>query len=211
MQLSKQERQDMHSDDCVDLVESAPISRTMRLVPLTAQTPETPDPRLVDFAGGGGRLPVLVQSHVASYGAVDFWQDFLDAAHRIAVGSAVDSAAFHGPSIDASCAGHAAGCDVGAHAMLKPGSRLFICAPNRGFFWQWMKGGGLAKQSPQPLAVRNAAAQCRKLPVDRGFPADRIGMRGPTHFNVFRFLHPLRHLPLIGRWFEAKLFIACRK
>jgi 2-polyprenyl-6-hydroxyphenyl methylase / 3-demethylubiquinone-9 3-methyltransferase len=227
MQLSNQQRHDMHSGDYVDLVESVPISRMTRLVPLMALTPET---RLVDFACGSGPLSALVDRHVASYEGVDFSQDFVDAARRIAADKGIANATFHCESIEAFCARHAPEYDVvvandfsehvydedflsifrGACDILKPGGHLYIYTPNRTFFWEWMKEVGLAKQFPQHVAVRNAA-QYRGLLVDCGFDAGNIDVRYLSHFNVFRFLHPLRHLPLIGKWFEAKLFIACRR
>ena len=49
MELSQDERREMHSGDYVQLVESVPISRMTRLIPLM---PLTPDTRLVDFAAG---------------------------------------------------------------------------------------------------------------------------------------------------------------
>lgn len=39
----------------------------------------------------------------------------------------------------------------------------------------------------------------------------RALVRYLAHFTVLRFLHPLSLLPLIEKYFQAKLFIACQK
>ena len=43
-----------------------------------------PTTRLVDFASGTGPLSALVKDKVGTYEGIDFSQDFVDAARRIA-------------------------------------------------------------------------------------------------------------------------------
>ena len=227
MQLSNEQRQGMHSGGYVELVDAVPISRMTRLIPLMSLTPSM---RLVDFACGSGPLAALVDGNVASYDGVDFSQDFVDAARRIAEQKQLSNVTFHCESIDAFCARQSLRFDVvvandfsehiydqdflsifrGAFRILSDGGHLYLYTPNLEFFWEWMKQVGLAKQFPQHIAVRNAD-QYRRLLIDCGFTAEHIQVHYLAHFNVFKYLHPLSHLPLIGKWFRAKLFIACRK
>lgn len=227
MELSENQRRDMHSGDYVELLDSIPISRMTRLLPLMALTPTT---RLVDFASGTGPLSMLVKDKVATYEGIDFSQDFVDAARRIAAEKGVQNATFHCEDIVSFCERHNSEYDIvtandfsehvydrdflqifsAAHAILKPGGELYIYTPNLTFFWEWMKAVGLAKQFPQHIAVRNAD-QYLTLLKQCGFARDCMQIRYLAHFNVLRFLHPLSHLPLIGKYFQAKLFISCRK
>lgn len=227
MELSEEQRRDMHSGNYVQLLDSIPISRMTRLLPLMALTPAT---RLVDFASGTGPLSALVKDKVASYEGIDFSQDFVDAARRIATEKGVHNATFHCEDIVSFCARHDSAYDVvtandfsehvydadflkifsAAHAILKPDGHLYIYTPNLTFFWEWMKDVGLAKQFPQHIAVRNAD-QYLALLEQCGFARDRMQVRYLAHFNILRFLHPLSHLPLIGKYFQAKLFISCQK
>lgn len=227
MRLSEEQRRDMHSGDYVELLDSIPISRMTRLVPLMALSPTT---RLVDFACGTGPLSALVQDHVASYEGIDFSPDFVVAARRIAAEKGVANATFHCEDIVAFCARHRDEYDVvtandfsehvydndflqifrAAHDILKPGGWLYIYTPNLAFFWEWMKDVGLAKQFPQHIAVRDAG-QYLALLEQCGFRRENIDVRYLPHFNIFRTVHWLSRLPLVGRHFQAKLFISCRK
>lgn len=227
MELSDDERRALHSDDYVQLLESVPSSRMTRLIPLWPLTPRT---RMVDFASGTGLLASLVEDLVTSYEGVDFSQDFVDAARRIAAGKGLGKAVFHCEDIVKFCARHGADYELvvandfsehiydadflrifsGAHAILKPGGHLCIYTPNLTFFWELMKDIGLARQFPQHVAVRDAAQHIALL--ERcGFNRQDIKVRYLPHFNILRFLHSFSHLPLIGRYFQAKLFIVCSK
>lgn len=227
MQLSEDQRRDMHSGDYVALLDSIPISRMTRLIPLMALSPST---RLVDFACGTGPLSALVQHKVASYEGIDFSPDFVAAARRIAAEKGVSNASFHCEDIVSFCANHHGEYDVvtandfsehvydedflqifrGAHDILKPGGYLYLYTPNLTFFWERMKDVGLARQFPQHIAVRDAA-QYLSLLERCGFRREDMQVRYLAHFNIFRTIHWLSHLPLVGRYFQAKLFVSCRK
>ena len=227
MQLNEDQRRDMHSGDYVALLDSIPISRMTRLIPLMALSPST---RLVDFACGTGPLSALVQDKVASYEGIDFSPDFVAAARRIAAEKGVTNATFHCEDIVSFCANHHGEYDVvtandfsehvydedflrifgGAHDILKPGGHLYLYTPNLTFFWEWMKDVGLARQFPQHIAVRDAG-QYLSLLERCGFRREDMQVRYLAHFNIFRTIHWLGRLPLVGRYFQAKLFISCRK
>ncbi|HET9483705.1 MAG TPA: class I SAM-dependent methyltransferase, partial [Xanthomonadales bacterium] len=161
----------MHSGDYVQLLDSIPIDRLARLVPLLELRP---DDRVVDFAAGTGVLAHLVADRVASYDGVDFSPDFVAFARRRASDAGLANAKFHCRDIVDFCAEHADEFDLvtamdfsehvgdedflrifsGAHRILKPGGRLVVYTPNLDFFYERMKAAGLAKQFPQHIAVR---------------------------------------------------------
>lgn len=227
MTLDERQRQELHSGDYVQLLDSIPISRMTRLVPAMALKATD---RLVDFASGTGALAHLVCDRIQSYEGLDFASDFTEFARTKAAAKGLANATFHCVDIVDFCAAHADEYDVvtaldfsehiydedflkifrGAHRILKPGGRLFIYTPNLDFFYERMKDSGLARQFPQHIAVRNDA-QHQALLRQCGFAPENISVTYLSHFNVFRHLHPLRHLPLVGRYFNAKLFYRCVK
>jgi 2-polyprenyl-6-hydroxyphenyl methylase / 3-demethylubiquinone-9 3-methyltransferase len=227
MQLSEEQRRDMHSGDYVSVVANMPISRLTRLLPYLDLQPSH---RVADFASGAGNFAELIHDRVKWVDGIDFTPDFVEAARRRAAERSIRNVAFHCQSIVEFCAGHANEYDVvtaidfsehiydedfvsifsGAYNILKPGGRLYVYTPNLTFFWEWMKGVGLAKQIETHIAVRNAR-QYMPLLERCGFSLDEIQVRHPSHFNVFRSIHWLRHLPRVGKYFQAKLMITCRK
>lgn len=227
MQLSEEERRDLHSGDYVSVLENLPPSRLERLLPYFDLQPSH---RTVDFACGAGNFAELIHGRVQSVDGVDFAPDFVETARRRAAERGIRNITYHCQDIVAFCAEHPAAYDIvtaidfsehiydedfvsifgGAYESLKPGGRLYIYTPNLTFFWEWMKDVGLAKQFPQHIAVRDARQNLALL--ERcGFSSDRIQVRYLPHFNVFRHLHWLSHVPLVGRYFQAKLFITCQK
>lgn len=76
------------------------------------------------------------------------------------------------------------------------------------FFYERMKDAGLAPQFPQHIGVRNAARNVDLL-EKCGFERRCIEVTDLPHYNIMKLLHPLSHLPGVGRWFKARLFIRC--
>ena len=225
--LDRERRIEMHSGDYVKILDEIPIDRLVRLIPALRLEPSD---RVVDFASGTGVLAHLIAHRVASYEGVDFSADFVAFARARAAAAGLPNVAFHCRDIVEFCDDHEDEYDLvtsfdfsehiddpdfvrifgGAHRILKPGGRLVLYTPNLDFFYERMKAVGLAKQFPQHIAVRNDA-QHRVLLARCGFAPARIELEKPSHFNVFRHLHALRHVPVVGRWFEAKLFYRCIK
>lgn len=227
MQLSEEERRNLHSGDYVSVLENLPISRLERLLPYLDLQPSY---RAVDFACGAGNFAELIHNCVQSVDGIDFAPDFIDAARRRAAERGIRNVTYHCQDIVDFCSAHPSEYDVvtaidfsehiydedfirifgGAFSSLKPGGYLYIYTPNLTFFWEWMKDVGLAKQFPQHIAVRDARQNLALL--ERcGFARDEIQVRYLPHFNVFRSIHWLSHLPWIGKYFQAKLLISCRK
>jgi 2-polyprenyl-6-hydroxyphenyl methylase/3-demethylubiquinone-9 3-methyltransferase len=217
----------LHSGAYVDMYERKPLSRLERLLPLMDLRD---DQVLADFACGNAMLWEIVHGKVAEYHGVDFSEDFIDAARRREGRIGAPGCNLYCDDIIAFCAANPARFDVATaldfsehvgdqefvaifsaiHASLKPGGRLFLHTPNLSFFLERLKDWGVTPQFPEHIAVRTAGAN-RELLQRSGFRSDQISVRMIPHYNVLKLLHPLRQLPIVGGWFEARQFITCLK
>lgn len=219
------EARQLHSGDYVERYVRKPLTRVERLVPLMALKPTDV---LADFGCGDGMLAQLVCSQVSAYHGADFSQDFIDAAHERARIAGLPNASFHCADIVDFCHAHPAGFDVATaldfsehiddatflktfsaiRGALRPGGRLYLHTPNLGFFLERAKDMGIIPQFPEHIAVRDMRQNIELLAAS-GFDRAKISGRVLPHYNVLKLLDPLRRLPLIGRLFEARLFITC--
>ena len=186
------------------------------------------DEDLVDFACGNGLLAAETHDRVGSYTGVDFSQPFIDLASARAARLGARNLKFECASIEDFCAAHprrfdvACAFDFSEHVRdaewlallvtmrrsLKPGGRLYLHTPNAGFVLERLKRHNLIlRQSPEHVAVRDMQANL-KLLRQAGFVITVA--RFVRHYNLLRFLHPLRHTPLIGPLFEARIFVEAR-
>src|SRR5690348_5772659 len=217
----------LHSGAYVEKYEHKPISRIARLVPmLNLGGGEA----LADFGCGNAMLLPLVKDHVSVYHGVDFSEDFIRAAKRRADALGVHNCEFYCKDIVEFCGEMPGAYDVATafdfsehiddadfisifsaiRGSLKPGGRLLLHTPNLDFFMERLKDKGVLRQFPEHIAVRTIDANVELL-EQCGFPAARIRVQGIAHYNVLRMVHPLRHLPLIGKLFVARLVIECTK
>lgn len=216
----------LHSGAYVEMYEKKPISRIERLVPfLNLKGTE----ELVDFACGNGMLLPLIHNHVAHYYGVDFSEDFIRAAKQRAAKYSIENCSFHCEDIVKFCDAHTGRFDIATafdfsehiddndfmrifpaiRRSLKTGGRLFLHTPNLDFFIEQLKNRGIMKQFPEHIAVRTPSENVALLERS-GFARTRIAVTGIAHYESLRLLHPLRHLPLVGKFFVARLFIECR-
>lgn len=223
--LDENTRLEMHSGDYVGVMENLPLHRLTRLLPLMDLRA---DDVLVDLACGPGALAEVVCPRIGRYEGVDFSPEFVASATARAEAKGLGNASFHCADVADYCAARPDHADVitafdfsehiyddefvkifsAARHALRPGGRLYVYTPDADFFYEKMKAWGIAKQFPQHVAVRDEAAN-RRLLAQCGFAEERIRCERPSHFNVFRHLHPLSKLPGIGRYFRAKLFFVC--
>jgi 2-polyprenyl-6-hydroxyphenyl methylase/3-demethylubiquinone-9 3-methyltransferase len=212
---------ELHSGAYVEMYEKKPLSRLERLLPLMDLKG---DEVLADFACGNAMLWELVHGRIAEYHGVDFSEDFIAAAGRRKARIAAPGCNLY------CCAANPARFDVATaldfsehvddqafveifsaiHRALRPGGRLFLHTPNLDFFLERLKDRGVIPQFPEHIAVRTAEANCDLLQLS-GFGLDRIKVHMIPHYNVLKVLHPLRRLPAVGGWFEARQFITCVK
>ena len=225
--IDREESLRLHSGAYVEGYERRPISRIARLVPrmhLVARE------ELIDIACGNGMLLPLVHDKVSAYHGVDFSQDFIDVARRRAAANGITNFAFHCEDVVDFARLHperfgvATALDFSEHiddadfvtiftavrGAMKPGGRLYIHTPNLRFLPELLKQWGIVRQFPQHIAVRDAEHLLRLLEAC-GFARGDMRIEQLAHYNVLRFAHPLRKLPVVGRYFVARLFIECRK
>ena len=220
---------DLHSGDYVEKYESKPISRISRLAEMMRLDRRTT--RLVDLACGNAMLLDVVHDKVASYTGVDFSEDFIAAAHKRAARLGIVNCEFHCGDIVRFCASHPEEFDVATafdfsehiydddfvsifsavHASLKPGGRLYLHTPNLDFFMERMRDSSfILHQRPEHIAVRNISQNIALL-HRAGFAPTGIRSQFIAHYNILKLLHPLRRLPWLGKYFEARIFIECTR
>jgi SAM-dependent methyltransferase len=216
----------LHSGEYVERFSRKPLDRIRTLVSLM-DIPEAAN--LADFACGNGMLAHVLPDRVAAYHGVDFSPDFIAAARDWAGRSGLQNCTFHCADIVEFCAGHANEFDVAAtfdfsehiddataiavygaiRTSLRPGGALYLHTPNRDFFVERAKEIGIIPQFPEHIAVRNASEMVAVL-KRAGFSEDKLRVRHIAHYNILAWLHPLGKLPVIGKFFQARLWIEAR-
>jgi 2-polyprenyl-6-hydroxyphenyl methylase / 3-demethylubiquinone-9 3-methyltransferase len=213
----------LHSGDYVERYNAKPLDRVRSLA---GRMKLAPGARLADFACGNGMLLHALGPRVGSYDGVDFSPDFIASAKAWAARAGCNHYRFHCADIIDFCAERPAQFDAAAtldfsehveddlavpiyaaiRQSLAPGGKLYLHTPNGDFFMERAKDNGILRQFPEHIAVRNGA-QTVELLVKAGFPRDGIRLTHIAHYNVLKWLYPLSYLPLIGRWFQARLWI----
>jgi 2-polyprenyl-6-hydroxyphenyl methylase/3-demethylubiquinone-9 3-methyltransferase len=214
---------DLHSGDYVERYNAKPIDR---VAALARRMKLAPDARLADFACGNGMLLHALGPRPGSYDGVDFSPDFIASAIDWAQRDGCANYRFHSDDIIAFCSRHPASFDAAAtldfsehvaddqavaiyaaiRQALAPGGTLYLHTPNGDFLLERAKDRGILPQFPEHIAVRNGAATIDLL-VRAGFAREGIRLTTIAHYNVLKWLHPLSRLPLIGKWFAARLWI----
>lgn len=220
---------DLHSGEYVEMYESKPISRIARLVDLMRL--DERNTRLVDLACGNAMLLGVIHGKVLRYTGVDFSEDFIAAARNRASRLGIKNCEFHCEDIAQFCARKTREFDVATafdfsehindeafveifaavHGSLKPGGRLYLHTPNLDFFTERMRNAGfILRQRPEHIAVRDTSRNIALL-QRAGFAAIKIHPRLIAHYNILKIVHPLRHFPWLGKYFEARIFIECTR
>jgi SAM-dependent methyltransferase len=166
---------------------------------------------------------------VHEYVGVDFSEAFVRAAERRRDARGLRNGTFRLADIVDFCADHpnqfdaAFALDFSEHiyddqflrvfgainGALKPGAPLYLHTPNAEYFMERFKDWGVLEQVEGHVAVRDAGHH-HGLLTRCGFAA--VEVRYLAHYLPFaaRF-HALGALPVVGRYFRARLFITCRK
>jgi 2-polyprenyl-6-hydroxyphenyl methylase / 3-demethylubiquinone-9 3-methyltransferase len=216
----------LHSGEYVERYNAKPLDRVRNL----ARLMDLPDAaRLADFACGNGMLLHALGARKGSYAGVDFSPDFIASANAWAQRESRVNYTFHCDDIMAFCEHNPAAFDAATtldfsehvtddlavpiytaiRQSLAPGGTLYLHTPNGDFFLEKAKNAGILRQFAEHVAVRNGPDTVAML-VKAGFPRDGISLRKIAHYNVLRWLDPLARLPLVGKWFEARLWIEAR-
>lgn len=216
----------LHSGDYVEKYNRKSLDRVKRLVDLMdARSGEY----IADFACGNGMLLQALGKRKGRYVGVDFSQDFVDSAKVWAKRSGLINYKFVCADILDFCAQNPGKFDIATtldfsehiddalalqiysaiRSSLKQGGKLYVHTPNLDFFMERAKDGGVIAQFPEHIAVRNGS-QMMDILVRSGFERSGIKLRHIAHYNILKFLHPLSYLPLVGKYFQARLWIEAR-
>ena len=185
------------------------------------------DDDVVDYACGNAMLmPHLVQL-VNTYTGVDFSKEFIDAAELRKDELKIGNANFYCGDIEEFCRSRqqtfdaAFAMDFSEHVYdeswceiltsirysLKESGKFYMHTPNAEYIIELLKDIDVLKQLPEHIAVRNAENNV-KLLKRSGF--SNIKVYSLSHYEKRQeWVHHLRHLPFIGMYFRARLFISC--
>ena len=224
--LSDEELLAIYDERYVDQYDPHAVQRMRRLLPFIELTGREV---VADFGCGNGVLLEIVGPRVHDYVGVDFSEAFVRAAERRRDACGIRNGSFRHADIVDFCAEHpnqfdaAFALDFSEHiyddqflrvfgaiqGTLKQGAPLYLHTPNAEYFMERFKDWGVLRQVEGHVAVRDAR-QHQALLAQCGFP--RVEVRYLAHYLPFaaRF-HALGALPVVGRYFRARLFLTCRK
>ena len=95
------------------------------------------------------------------------------------------------------------------YLLLKPGGVAYLHTPNLEFFIERMKASNfILKQFPEHIAVRGPSQNMKFFQEAGFYPVSLLFL---SHCNILKLIHPLSHLPYLGAWFGARIFIAAKK
>lgn len=212
----------LHSGDYVDRYNRKPLDRVRGLV----RYMDVPaDAELADFGCGNGMLLHALGDRPGRYHGVDFSPEFIRSAEEWAERAGLANFRFHCGDIFTFCESHPGRFDRAAtldfsehvddeeavgiyraiHGAMKPGGKLYLHTPNLDFFVERLKDAGIMRQFPEHIAVRNGS-QTAALLERAGFAAGRITVRHIPHYNILKAVDPLSNLPVLGKFFQARLW-----
>jgi len=225
--LDKNERIKLHSNDYVEEFEkNQNINRLKRLL---NRIEFQPNNYVLDVGCGSGLIAPLICPKILRYVGVDFSSDFIKSARSSKNNVAIKNANFECCDITRYCTENpntfdlALALDISDHIYdgewihilrsirerLKDKGKIYIHTPNSDFLVEKLKKNNiLLKQFPEHIAVRSAAENTLLL-EKAGF--QNVKLTYLAHYNILRILHPLCYLPLIGKFFRARLFISAIK
>ncbi len=195
------------------------IDRLMDLVQINKTS------NVVDFACGNAILMQLIAPKVLSYSGVDFSESFIKEAIKKKNELSISNAYFYCSSIDEFSQKHIQKFDVGfamdfsehvyddewllilrsMKASLISGGKLYIHTPNADFFVEKLKDKNIIlKQFPEHIAVRNLSNNITIL-QKAGFNISKAKLI--PHYNILKYLHIFSFIPIIGKYFKARIFI----
>lgn len=91
---------------------------------------------------------------------------------------------------------------------LKPNGKMILHTPNGDYFIEILKNKGIMKQFPEHVAVRNLN-EYEKLFNNIGF--NQIKNKYLSHYTWLKYFHFLSFLPIVGKYFNARLLISIQK
>ncbi|MFN3713958.1 MAG: class I SAM-dependent methyltransferase [Alcanivoracaceae bacterium] len=180
---------------------------------------------IADYACGNGLLMELAAPTAKSYAGIDFSEPFIREANLKKHKLHIDNARFFCGDISEFCRQFHSSFDA-AFAMdfsehvydedwinilrqirtsLKPGGKLYIHTPNAYFFIEKMKSNNfILRQFPEHIAVRTPQENAVLL-EKAGYKVSRTWLI--PHYNAMKHIHFLSYIPIIGKYFKARILI----
>ena len=222
---SLEELKNYYKGEYVAKYETYPIERIERLAPFFDLKKTDV---VADFACGNGMLLDLIHDKVGTYYGVDFSEEFIDAAKKRAGSLNVNNAFFECSDIIEFCQknkerfdkaftldfGYLISDDVfisihnSIHRSLKEDGILYFYVPNGDFLLEILKKRKIINNRVPGMMFRNNEEYI-KLLKESGFR--NIQTKYLSHYNSLKYLHFLSYMPVLGKYFKAKLFIRCIK
>jgi len=214
---------DAYADEFLALEGSGRVDRVLAHVTIP------PGAKVLDVGCGHGALLAKLDGRVGEYHGVDFAEPFIRSARKRAEEAGRTHCFFHLADVTEFASEHPGefdivfALDISEHvpdrewaaivsslrAALKPGGQMICHTPNLDFFIERMKEHRiLMRQFAQHIAVRNVAQNVAFF-EQAGF--SRIHAMTLPHYNILRLLHPLSRLPVVGRYFAARVLIVAEK
>src|SRR6266851_3564459 len=224
--LSEEQLRAIYDQSYVDQYDPHAVPRMRRMLPFFGLSGLEV---VADFGCGNGVLLELIGPHVREYVGVDFSEAFVRAAERRRDALRIQHATFQCSDIVAFCAEHPDEFDAAfaldfsehiyddqflrifsaIHGALKPGAALFLHTPNGEYFIERLRERGILERIEGHVAVRDVESHLALLAAC-GFT--NVHVRYLAHYlKLASRFHGLGALPLVGRYFRARLFLTCRK
>jgi cyclopropane fatty-acyl-phospholipid synthase-like methyltransferase len=224
--LSDNQLRSIYDQAYVDRYDPHALRRMRRMLPFFDLSGEDV---VADFGCGNGVLLELIASRIRDYVGIDFSEEFIRAAERRRDARAITKGTFRCADLVEFADRHPNHFDVAfaldfsehlyddqflrifraIHRALKPGGALYLHTPNREYFLEHFREWGLLKQIEGHVGVRTAGSH-QTLLVQCGF-VDVTTHYVAHYLRLGAALHGLSVLPGVGRYFQARLIIQCRK
>ncbi|MBU1202691.1 class I SAM-dependent methyltransferase [Patescibacteria group bacterium] len=187
------------------------------------------DFRVVEYGCGNGLWGELIHNRVKSYTGVDFSEQFINLAKRRHKALNIRNTRFNCNDIIKFSEEHdnefdqAFSMDFSEHVYdddfisiftairntLKPNGKLYLHTPNGDYFLELCKKNGILKQSVGHIGIRNVKKHINLL--------EKVGFKNiviyylPHYIKLLSVFHFISYLPIIGKFFKARLLIKCIK
>ena len=232
MESSKKEQEelrDLYRSDYVTKFEQNRSEQSRRVAGILTHIPFNKTDLVGDFACGNGIVADYIHDKVQAYYGVDFSDEFIQLIQqKVANNAAVSNVYPFAEDIISFCKEKPAFFDkaltldfsehiydeefmniyTAIYASLKKGGSLFLHTPNGEFLIEIFKDRGIMKQFEEHIAVRGPKAYIELL-SKIGFKD--IQVKFIPHYNVLKHLHLLSFVPIIGKYFKARILIQCTK
>ena len=205
------------------------LRQKKRLNNLLKSVKFNPEFSVVEYGCGNGLWGELIQDKVEFYTGVDFSEQFINLAKKRHEKLKVKNSKFSYNDILKFSEEHnnefdqAFSMDFSEHVYdndfmsifaairntLKPNGTLYLHTPNGAYFLELFKKHGILKQSLGHIGIRNAKEHITLL--------EKIGFKNieiyylPHYIKLLSVFHFISYLPIIGKYFKARLLIKCKR